>query len=124
LLPSYKDEDEPEATSDEEDEGSEEWDEEDENENEGGTAAPRAISHGHVGGAVADNDSYDEPELEEEDEASEFYFSGDETSDPEREARRPPNFQAFLEMLGEDHGYQFEELFYAYHEDRWDEYLF
>ncbi|KAK3303821.1 uncharacterized protein B0T15DRAFT_285386 [Chaetomium strumarium] len=63
-------------------------------------------------------------ELEEEDEASEYYVTDEEESDPERAARRPPTFNAFLQRLGEDHGYDLDELLYAYHEDRWDEYLF
>ncbi|KAK4211608.1 hypothetical protein QBC37DRAFT_11268 [Rhypophila decipiens] len=71
-----------------------------------------------------DLDEEDELELEEEDEASEYYFSGDDELDPEREARRPPNFDAFVQSLPEDHGVSLDELFYAYHEDRWDEYLF
>ncbi|KAK3332964.1 hypothetical protein B0T19DRAFT_354809 [Cercophora scortea] len=66
----------------------------------------------------------EELELEEEDEASEYYFSGDEDSDPERDARRPPTFEAFVQSLGDDHGHSLDELFFAYHEDRWDEYLF
>ncbi|KAK0710289.1 hypothetical protein B0T26DRAFT_755371 [Lasiosphaeria miniovina] len=102
LLPCYQDEDEMEPA--------EEGDLEDE---EGG--AEDEFDD------VADED---EIELEEEDEASEYYFSGDEESDPEREARRPPTFDVFLERLGEDHGHSLDELFYAYHEDRWDEYLF
>lgn len=69
-------------------------------------------------------DEEDEIELEEEDEASEYYFSGDDELDPEREARRPPTFDAFVQSLPEDHGVSLDELFYAYHEDRWDEYLF
>lgn len=63
-------------------------------------------------------------ELEEEDEASEYYYSGDEEPDPEREARRPPTLEAFIEQLGEDHGHSYDELFFAYHHDEWDEYLF
>lgn len=107
LLPSYQDEDEPEP---EEEEGSQEVEFE-----EGGEEA----AHG-----ITEEDS-DEPELEEEDEASEYYFSDEAgESDPEREARRPPTFQAFLQMLGEGHGYNMEDLWYAYHEGRWDEYLF
>jgi len=69
-------------------------------------------------------DEEDELELEEEDEASEYYFSGDDESDAEREARRPPNFEAFVSSLEEGHGVSLDELFFAYHEDRWDEYLF
>ncbi|KAM7189931.1 hypothetical protein V8F20_009958 [Naviculisporaceae sp. PSN 640] len=71
-----------------------------------------------------DLEEEDELELEEEDEASEYYFSGDDELDPEREARRPPTFDAFVQSLPEDHGVSLDELFYAYHEDRWDEYLF
>ncbi len=107
LLPSYQDEDE--ITTAEDDDGLEEEMEEDESEDEEFDLAP-----------VVEDDL----ELEEEDEASEYYFSGDEESDPEREARRPPTFNAFLQRLGEDHGHSLDELFYAYHEDRWDEYLF
>lgn len=103
LLPSYQDEDDVESVG--ASEGEEEESGEDE-EREGG-------------------EEYEEdPELEEEDEASEYYFSGDDEFDPEREARRPQTFAEFLERLGEDHGHSFDELFYAYHEDRWDEYLF
>ncbi|KAK0629363.1 hypothetical protein B0T17DRAFT_491503 [Bombardia bombarda] len=102
LLPSYQDEDEMDPV--EEDEFDDEDGEEDDFEE-------------------IEGEEEDELELEEEDEASEYYFSGDE-SDPEREARRPPTFDAFLESLGEDHGHSLDELFYAYHEDRWDEYLF
>jgi hypothetical protein len=108
LLPSYQDEDEAPGAEDEGhyEEGFEELDEEE-----------------------GDEDFYPVPaeeelELEEEDEASEYYFSGDEESDPERDARRPPTFHDFLQRLGEDHGHSLDELFYAYHEDRWDEYLF
>lgn len=107
LLPSYQDEDEAEPVEEEEfDEAEEEEGEEDLAEELGEVAIE------------------DELELEEEDEASEYYFSGDDVSDPEREARRPPTFNAFLERLGEGHGHSLDELFYAYHEDRWDEYLF
>ena len=100
LLPCYQDEDEldPEEDADFDDEG-------DEVDAEGGEQEL-------------------ELELEEEDEASEYYFSGDEDFDPEREAQRPATFNEFLERLGEDHGHNMDELFYAYHEDRWDEYLF
>ena len=69
-------------------------------------------------------DEEDELELEEEDEASEYYFSGDDESDAEREARRPPTFEAFVQSLEDGHGVSLDELFFAYHEDRWDEYLF
>lgn len=106
LLPSYQDEDEI-TTAEEEEE-----------------------FEGEIGEVESDEDDFEpvpveeELELEEEDEASEYYFSGDEESDPEREARRPPTFNAFLQRLGDDHGHSLDELFYAYHEDRWDEYLF
>lgn len=64
-------------------------------------------------------------ELEEEDEASDYYYStGDDEADPEREALRPADFGEFMEHLGEGHGHTFDELYYAWHEDRWDEYLF
>ncbi|KAJ4288784.1 hypothetical protein N0V88_007320 [Collariella sp. IMI 366227] len=111
LLPSYRDEDEVEPVEEggeeeEEYEGEEGEEEEDEGE-----------EYEHVPGE-------EELELEEEDEASEYYFSGDDESDPERDARRPPTFNDFLQRLGEDHGHSLDELFYAYHEDRWDEYLF
>ncbi|KAL2173302.1 uncharacterized protein P884DRAFT_303578 [Thermothelomyces heterothallicus CBS 202.75] len=112
LLPSYQDEDEPPPTEDDEELEFEEGREEEE---EGG---------GGGGGGFEYAPAAEELELEEEDEASEYYFSGDEDSDPEREARRPPTFNDFLQQLGEDHGHSIDELFYAYHEDRWDEYLF
>ncbi|KAK3315713.1 hypothetical protein B0H66DRAFT_480361 [Apodospora peruviana] len=102
LLPCYQDEDEVEPV---EEEDFEDDDGEDDAEYE----------------AVEEED---ELELEEEDEASEYYFSGDEESDPERDARRPATFDDFLQALGEDHGHNMDDLFYAYHEDRWDEYLF
>jgi hypothetical protein len=107
LLPSYQDEDEIPANEDDEEEFEVEegYDEAEEEEFE------------HV-------PVEEELELEEEDEASEYYFSGDDESDPERDARRPPTFNDFLQQLGEDHGHSLDELFYAYHEDRWDEYLF
>ncbi|KAL2133223.1 hypothetical protein VTI74DRAFT_2732 [Chaetomium olivicolor] len=109
LLPSYRDEDEMEPVDGEEEE---EFEEEEGEEGEG----EEEFEHVPV--------EEEELELEEEDEASEYYFSGDDESDPEREARRPPTFNAFLQRLGEDHGHSLDELFYAYHEDRWDEYLF
>jgi hypothetical protein len=107
LLPSYQDEDEIPANEDDEEEFEVEegYDEAEEEE----------VEHVPV---------EEELELEEEDEASEYYFSGDDESDPERDARRPPTFNDFLQQLGEDHGHSLDELFYAYHEDRWDEYLF
>jgi hypothetical protein len=110
LLPSYQDEDEIDQTA-EEGHNSDAADQAGETE-EGAEAAPQ------------DDVDEEEYELEEEDEASEYYFSEDDLSDPEREARRPETFGAFLQRLGEDHGHSFDELFYAYHEDRWDEYLF
>ncbi|KXX73759.1 hypothetical protein MMYC01_209608 [Madurella mycetomatis] len=106
LLPSYQDEDEMEP-GEEEGHGEEEA--------EGGEDAAEGLVE------IPDEEEY---ELEEEDEASEYYFSGGEESDPERAARRPPTFDAFLQRLGDDHGHSLDELFYAYHEDRWDEYLF
>ncbi|KAK4135163.1 hypothetical protein BT67DRAFT_378885 [Trichocladium antarcticum] len=109
LLPSYQDEDEVEVVGEEEFDGE---DAEADDGAEGGAAA--------LGQAAPE----DELELEEEDEASEYYFSGDDESDPEREARRPPTFNAFLQLLGDDHDHSLDDLFYAYHEDRWDEYLF
>jgi hypothetical protein len=63
----------------------------------------------------------------EEEEDSDYYFSGDgddDGEDFERDARRPPSFEAFLQLLGSNHGHDLDELYYAYHEDRWDEYLF
>ncbi|KAH6640122.1 hypothetical protein F5144DRAFT_544355 [Chaetomium tenue] len=106
LLPSYQDEDEAPANEDDEDfEAEEEYED---------------AEDGEIGHLAPEEDL----ELEEEDEASEYYFSGDEESDPEREARRPPTFNDFLQRLGDDHGHGLDELFYAYHEDRWDEYLF
>ncbi|KAK3380787.1 hypothetical protein B0H63DRAFT_192979 [Podospora didyma] len=106
LLPCYQDEDEPEPLEEEQ------FEEDDEGDEEEYDVLPGV-------GPVDD-----EIELEDEDEASEYFFSGDEESDPEREARRPPNFEAFVQLLGEDHGHSFDELFYAWHDDRWDEYLF
>lgn len=106
LLPSYQDEDEAPANEDEEDfEAEEEYEDAED-------------------GEIEHLPPEEDLELEEEDEASEYYFSGDEESDPEREARRPPTFNDFLQRLGDDHGHGLDELFYAYHEDRWDEYLF
>jgi hypothetical protein len=99
IHPCYEDEDELEPED-------EEW------EDEGGDAGPVEVAEGE-----------EELELEEEDEASEYYLSDDE-SDPERAARAPQSFGEFMERLGEDHGHTLDELFYAYHEDRWDEYLF
>jgi hypothetical protein len=133
LLPTYKDEDEP-AVDDEEEEV-EEGEEELEEESRAGPGAGDVHPGVHPGvgnvhefpgmSALGMLDEEDEEiELEEEDEASEYYFSGDEDVDPEREARRPPTFQDFLQALGEDHGHSFDELYYAYYEDRWDEYLF
>ncbi|OIW25447.1 hypothetical protein CONLIGDRAFT_582932 [Coniochaeta ligniaria NRRL 30616] len=64
---------------------------------------------------------------EEEEEDSDYYFSGDggdDGDDFERDAQRPPSFEAFLQLLGSNHGHDPDELYYAYHEDRWDEYLF
>ncbi|KAH8896649.1 hypothetical protein GQ53DRAFT_680322, partial [Thozetella sp. PMI_491] len=113
LLPSYRDEDEEDEVSGVE--GAEDEDEEDDDtlpQQEDGVILP------------SQGDAYDELELEEEDEASEYYFSGDEESDPEREARRPASFEDFVERLGDDHGHSFDELYYAWHEDRWDEYIF
>jgi len=105
LLPRYRDEDELVG----EGEGDAEGGEEDEEE-EGGQ------------GGEADAD-----DVEEEDEDSEYYFSGDggdDGEDFERDARRPPTFEAFLQLLGSNHGHDPDELYFAYHEDRWDEYLF
>ncbi|KAK3937965.1 hypothetical protein QBC46DRAFT_365837 [Diplogelasinospora grovesii] len=100
LFPSYQDEDDP-------DESEEEFDDD-----EGGQDE------------FIDVEEEEEAELEEEDEATEYYLSDPDESDPERDARRPATFDEFVQLLGEDHGYSLEELFYAYHEDRWDEYLF
>jgi hypothetical protein len=105
LLPCYQDEDEPEPAEEDEYDDEEGEDEE-------------------LEGGVEDEEAEEELELEEEDEASEYYYSGGEDVDPEREARRPKSFEEFLERLGEDHGHSMDDLFYAYHEDRWDEYLF
>lgn len=66
----------------------------------------------------------DDDEIEEEQEDSEYYFSGDDEADLERDARRPATFEEFVRLLGEDHGHAVDELYYAYYEDRWDEYLF
>jgi hypothetical protein len=111
LLPSYQDEDEITPAEEEEEDFGEDMGEDESEEEEFEAAPPVVVQE-------------EELELEEEDEASEYYFSGDEESDPEREARRPPTFNDFLLRLGEDHGHGLDELFYAYHEDRWDEYLF
>ncbi|KAK1759993.1 hypothetical protein QBC47DRAFT_117993 [Echria macrotheca] len=100
LFPSYQDEDDMESVE----EGSEGGDEVGEEEFEA-------------------EEEEEELELEEEDEASEYYFSGDDEPDPEREALRPKTFEEFLERLGEEHGHDMDELFFAFHEDRWDEYL-
>ncbi|KAK4168337.1 hypothetical protein QBC43DRAFT_201531 [Cladorrhinum sp. PSN259] len=130
LLPTYRDEDEDdggedaEGESDEDEEG--EW-----SEDEAPTAQPptatipvTAAGLPLVPGIMIPPGDEDEYELEDEDEASEYYFSGDEEPDPERAARRPATFEAFVMQLGEEHGNNLEELFFAYHEDRWDEYLF
>ncbi|KAL2158791.1 hypothetical protein VTH06DRAFT_3983 [Thermothelomyces fergusii] len=117
LLPSYQDEDEPPSPEDEEDLDFAEGREEEEGGGGGGGGGAGFGGFEYASAA-------EELELEEEDEASEYYFSGDEDSDPEREARRPPTFHDFLRQLGDDHGHSIDELFYAYHEDRWDEYLF
>ncbi|KAL2256708.1 hypothetical protein VTK26DRAFT_1252 [Humicola hyalothermophila] len=111
LLPSYQDEDDPEPVDEE-------------GFDDGGEGGPEAEGELEDNLGEGERAVDDELELEEEDEASAYYFSGDEASDPEREARRPPTFNDFLERLGEDHGHSLDELFYAYHEDRWDEYLF
>ncbi|KAH6618402.1 hypothetical protein B0J18DRAFT_402301 [Chaetomium sp. MPI-SDFR-AT-0129] len=113
LLPSYQDEDEPPGAEDEE-----EYEDEDEDEYEEAAEEQEYLHEHHI---LPDEE---ELELEEEDEASEYYFSGDEDPDPERQARRPATFNDFLEQLGPDHGQNIDDLFYAYHEDRWDEYLF
>ncbi|KAK1835703.1 hypothetical protein QBC39DRAFT_388632 [Podospora conica] len=113
ILPSYLDEDEaamlgPEDSSDEENTASD------------GEAIPGDAAAAGAGEGVGE-----ELELEEEDEASEYYMSsGDEEPDPEREAMRPATFDEFLQRLGDDHGHNLDELFFAFHEDRWDEYLF
>ncbi|KAK4119071.1 hypothetical protein N657DRAFT_684751 [Parathielavia appendiculata] len=104
LLPTYQDEDEVPPSGEEEEELEAQQGGEDSDD-----------------GGVEPVAGEEELELEEEDEASEYYFSGDEESDPEREARRPPTFNDFLQRLGEDHGHSLDELFYAYHEDRWDD---
>lgn len=66
-------------------------------------------------------------ERDDEEEDSEYYFSGDggdDLEDFERDARRPATFEAFLEQLGPNHGHDPDELYFAYYEERWDEYLF
>lgn len=125
LLPSYWDEDvtmlnneengtgitgseDDENGSDGDEEGLEEDDSELEDDGEG-----------HVESGVHDTD--------EEDQDSEYYFSGDggdDIDDLERDARRPATFDAFIQQLGPNHGHDPDELYFAYHEDRWDEYLF
>lgn len=132
LLPTYRDEDEDDGDAqDAEEEGSEEDEEGEWSAEEAQVGAPltaaipvTAAGLPLVAGIMIPPGDEDEYELEEEDEASEYYFSGDEEPDPERAARRPPTFEAFVMQLGEDHGHNLDELFYAYHEDRWDEYLF
>ncbi|KAL2018443.1 hypothetical protein VTK56DRAFT_862 [Thermocarpiscus australiensis] len=103
LFPSYRDEDEMEPAEEEE---------------------PQEEEEEGTGAGLGPVSAEEELELEEEDEASEYYDLGDEEPDPERQAQRPPTFEAFLQRLGENHGHSLDELFYAYHEDRWDEYLF
>lgn len=76
-------------------------------------------------GDEEDEDGDNEGEYEEEEEDSEYYFSGDDEADPERDANRPASFEEFLQLLGDDHGHDVDELYHAYYyEDRWDEYLF
>ncbi|KAL2264502.1 hypothetical protein VTJ83DRAFT_7012 [Remersonia thermophila] len=130
LFPAYQDEDEPPEA-----EGEEDQEEEVGLDERGAAGTDIEDSHpgphgmqgipgiGEVG--ILEEEEEDEIELDTDDEASEYYFSGDEDVDPDREARRPPTFYDFLRALGEDHGYSLEELYDAYyHEDRWDEYLF
>ncbi|KAB5543130.1 hypothetical protein GE09DRAFT_239091 [Coniochaeta sp. 2T2.1] len=107
LLPRYRDEDEDQLVGEGGVEGDGEEGEEGEDEQD----------------ATAETDEVDE---EEEEEDSEYYFSGDgdDGDDFERDARRPPTFEAFLQLLGPNPGHDPDELYYAYHEDRWDEYLF
>ncbi|KAL1858139.1 hypothetical protein VTK73DRAFT_7915 [Phialemonium thermophilum] len=85
-----------------------------------------ALGPGGEGGSepAEDGEAEVEEEYEEEQEDSEYYFSGDDEGDVERDARRPATFEEFVRLLGEDHGHDVDELYYAYHEDRWDEYLF
>lgn len=112
ILPSYVDEDQV-------DEVEEEEDDDDQGEAPGDGEAILGVA-AEVAEGIGE-----ELELEEEDEASEYYMSsGDEELDPEREAMRPASFDEFLQRLGDDHGHNLDELFFAYHEDRWDEYLF
>jgi hypothetical protein len=123
LYPSYQDEDEMalEAALGEDDDVDDDDDDDEadmtdlDEEEEQERDETEGIGHMPAGEAV---------ELEEEDEASEYYVTDEEESDPERAARRPPTFNVFLQRLGEDHGYDLDELLYAYHENRWDEYLF
>jgi hypothetical protein len=90
------------------------------------------VAEGEVDGDEEEGQQEAEEEVEdldeeEEEEDSEYYFSGagdDDGDDFERDARRPPSFEAFLQLLGNNHGHDPDELYYAYHEDRWDEYLF
>lgn len=79
---------------------------------------------GEDGADDEDEDGDSEGEIEDEEEDSEYYFSGDDEADLERDARRPASFEEFLRLLGDDHGHDVDELYYAYYEDRWDEYLF
>ncbi|KAK0742597.1 hypothetical protein B0T18DRAFT_438853 [Schizothecium vesticola] len=111
ILPSYLDEDQIEMDEEEHD------DDQDDAPGDGEAVPGVAAEDGEGTG--------EELELEEEDEASEYYMSsGDDEPDPEREAMRPGTFDEFLQRLGDGHGHNLDELFFAYHEDRWDEYLF
>ncbi|SPQ23509.1 d351306d-2a15-4d6c-bc4f-56e96794d227 [Thermothielavioides terrestris] len=122
LLPSYQDEDEIDPVEEEEAEAGAEGEEGQEESDEAGDEDEHEVrAEEELAGHIPPEE---ELELEEEDEASEYYVTDEEESDPEREARRPPTFNAFLQRLGDDHGHSLDELFYAYHEDRWDEYLF
>jgi hypothetical protein len=117
LLPAYRDEDEATLEGGEEGGDLEEDDEQDEDEDEDEDDRQEENVQGEEG-----------PETEEElEEDSEYYFSGDggdDFEDLERAARKPASFEAFLEQLGPNHGHDEDELFFAYAEDRWDEYLF
>lgn len=115
LLPAYRDEDEATLEGGEEGGDLEEDDEQDEDEDE---------DDGQEENVQDEEGAETEEELEED---SEYYFSGDggdDFEDLERAARKPASFEAFLEQLGPNHGHDEDELFFAYAEDRWDEYLF
>jgi hypothetical protein len=116
LLPAYRDEDEAMLEGgDEDDDLEDEINDEDEEDDHGQDQRQTAQN---------EEEGHEDEDLEED---SEYYFSGDggdDFEDLERAARKPATFEAFLEQLGPNHGHDDDELFFAYVEDRWDEYLF